>query len=265
MDMEMTKHLRATTIIALVGLEAKVDIGIYGVHTLLLKLIGSNLVHQADTPTLLLHINDDALAFLLDHLHGLVELLATVATHAAQDITGCTGRVDTHEDGLVVLPFSLDERHMLQTVAGLAERDQTEMTIGGWEINLLTDFYAGFFAETIGDKVLDRDDTKSPFLGLLLQLRHTGHGAVVVHDLHQRTGWIQTGQLTKIHCCFGMTGTTQHAVVLSIQRIDMTRTTESLRCGGGICKRKDGRGAVVCGYACRTTFQLIYRDRERCA
>ena len=173
MDMEMTKHLRATTIIALVGLEAKVDIGIYGVHTLLLKLIGSNLVHQADTPTLLLHINDDALAFLLDHLHGLVELLATVATHAAQDITGCTGRVDTHEDGLVVLPFSLDERHMLQTVAGLAERDQTEMTIGGWEINLLTDFYAGFFAETIGDKVLDRDDTKSPFLGLLLQRRST--------------------------------------------------------------------------------------------
>ena len=138
------------------------------------------------------------------------------------------------------------------------------MTIDGWQVYFLTYFNAGLFAETISNKILDRDDTKSPFLGLLLQLRHTGHGAVIIHNLHQCTGRIQAGQLTKIHRCFGMTGTTKHSVVLSIQRIDMARTAKSLRCGCGICKRKNGCSTVMSGYTCRTTLQLIYRDGERC-
>ena len=123
MDMEMTEHLSTATIITFIRPEAKVYIGIYRVQSLFLQLIGSNLVHQTDAPTLLLHINDDSLAFFLDHPHRLMELFTTVTTHAAQDIASGTGRVDTNKNGLIVFPASFDERHMLQTVAGLTERD----------------------------------------------------------------------------------------------------------------------------------------------
>ena len=56
------------------------DIGIDGVESLFLKFVGGNLVHQSDAASLLLHIDDDALAFFVNGLHGLMELFAAVAT-----------------------------------------------------------------------------------------------------------------------------------------------------------------------------------------
>ena len=63
-------------------------VGINRVVALFLEFVGGNLGHQADAASFLVEIEHHALAFLLNHLHRLMELLAAVATLAAEDVAG---------------------------------------------------------------------------------------------------------------------------------------------------------------------------------
>ena len=65
-------------------------ISVNSVHAAFLQLISLDFVHQADAATLLVHIDEYALAFFLDHLHCQVELLATLATHRTEYVASCT-------------------------------------------------------------------------------------------------------------------------------------------------------------------------------
>ena len=76
---EVSQHLCAAAIVALVGLEAQAEVGIYRVVAFLLQFLGSEFVHQAYAAALLLHIDDDPLALFLNLLHGAVQLFAAVA------------------------------------------------------------------------------------------------------------------------------------------------------------------------------------------
>lgn len=77
---EVAQHLRSAAVVALIGLEAEVGIGVHGVESLfLLQLVGGYFVHQSDAAALLLHIDEYALALFLNHFHGFVELLSAVA------------------------------------------------------------------------------------------------------------------------------------------------------------------------------------------
>ena len=89
---KVAEHLRAAAIVALVGLESEVSVGIDGVVALLLlELVGGNLVHQSDAAALLLHVDEHTLALLVDHLHGLVELVAAVAALRSKDVARGAG------------------------------------------------------------------------------------------------------------------------------------------------------------------------------
>lgn len=83
---KLMEYLGAHAVVALVGLVAELEIGIDGINALLLKLVSPDLVHQADSAALLTEIEDNAASLLLDHLHGLVELLAAVAALRSEDI-----------------------------------------------------------------------------------------------------------------------------------------------------------------------------------
>lgn len=79
LDAELAQNLGSAAIVTLVGLEAEVYVGFHRVEAFFLQFIGGNLVHQSDAAAFLLHIYHDALAFLVNLLHSLVELFATVA------------------------------------------------------------------------------------------------------------------------------------------------------------------------------------------
>jgi len=83
---DMAQHLCSTSVVALVGLESQVYVGVDGIKSLLLQLIGCNLVHQSDATTFLLHVDYHTLALFLDGLHGLVQLLAAVTALAAKNV-----------------------------------------------------------------------------------------------------------------------------------------------------------------------------------
>src|SRR3990172_2045388 len=65
-DPEIDKDLRADAIVPQVGLEPELDIRLDRVHALVLELICLELVHQTDTAAFLTHVEDDALAVLID-------------------------------------------------------------------------------------------------------------------------------------------------------------------------------------------------------
>ena len=94
----------------------------------------------------------------------------------------------THQHWLVFLPFSLDESQVLQPVALLTEGHQPEMAVVRRHIHLFAHLDERFLPQPVGNQVLDGDDLHAEALGNLLELRHAGHGAVVVDNLNQGSG-----------------------------------------------------------------------------
>ena len=164
-----------------------------------------------------------------------MELFSTVAALAAEDVSRSTRRVYADENGFVGLPMSFYQGHMLQTVACLPERNESEVTVDSRQLNLFTDLYARFPLESVLYYVCYGDDMQSPFLGFLLQLRHTCHRSVLVHDFHEYAGRIHSSQLAEVYGSFRMTGAAQHTVILCVKRVDVSRTSESLRCTLRVC------------------------------
>ena len=103
-DAHLTKYLGTNAILAFVGTEAEVYVGIDCVVALLLELVGGYLVHQSYAATFLAEIDDEAFALLLDHAHRLVELLAAIATLAAEDVARHAAGVHAHQHRLVLSP-----------------------------------------------------------------------------------------------------------------------------------------------------------------
>ena len=65
-------------------------IGVNGVHSTFLQLIGFDFVHQTDATSFLVHIYQHAFAFFFDHLHRQVQLFAALAAHRAEYVASGT-------------------------------------------------------------------------------------------------------------------------------------------------------------------------------
>src|SRR6185295_4441766 len=97
-DSQVAQDLGADAVIALVGPEAQALVGLDRVVSLLLQLVGAQLVHQADAAALLEEVEEDAVALLLDLLERAVELGAAVAAGGVEDVAGQALAVDADED-----------------------------------------------------------------------------------------------------------------------------------------------------------------------
>ena len=162
-----------------------------------------------------------------------------------------------YEDRLFLLPLTFDEGEVLQSVALLAEGNQAEMAVVGGHVNLFADFDERLFLQAVGNHILDADDLHVPLLGMFQQLGQTGHRTVFVHDLHEGTGRVESGHAAEVDGGFGVSAAAQHAVLLSIERVDVSRTSEGLWGGSWIGKGADGLGTVVGGDASGAALELI--------
>ena len=240
-------------------------VGINCIITFLLQLVGGNLVHESDTASFLLHVDKHSLPFFLYHLHRLVKLLATVTTTAAKDVACRTRGMHSDEDWLIFLPMSFYKGHMLKPVALLPEGYQSEVPILGRHVYFLTYFYYGLTFEPVGNKVLNGDDTHSPLLSILLQLRHTGHRTILIHYLHESACRIETGQAAKVNSSLSMSTATQHTIVLCVERINVSGTAKGLGSGREIGQRQNSCRTVVGRHTGGAAFQLINGYCEGCS
>ena len=85
--------------LAAVSLEAKLEVGLDGVATLFLKLIGAELGHEADAATFLLFVKENADAGGADGVEGKLKLLAAVAAERVEDVASEALRVDAADGG----------------------------------------------------------------------------------------------------------------------------------------------------------------------
>ena len=74
-DAEVDEDLGADAVLAAVGGQAELEVGVDGVAALLLEAVGADLVADADAAALVAaQVDDDAAALLGDELHRRVEL-----------------------------------------------------------------------------------------------------------------------------------------------------------------------------------------------
>ena len=240
------------------------NVGIYGIIALFLQLVSGYLVHQTYATPLLVEIDHNALAILVYHLHGPVQLFATVTTFTAKDITGHATAMHTHQNGLVGLPCSLDESHMLQAIALLPEGNDAKTAKFCGQLCLHSTLHDGFLLETVGNEVANADNLQSMFLSHLLELWHACHGTVLVENLYESSSRLQSCQACQIHRSLCMSGSLEHAFVLGIERIDMPWTSEVHWSAGGIGQGTYGGSSVVGTYARGTPIQEVNGDCEWC-
>ena len=87
-DGQVFENLRRHGVITLVGLVTEEEVGVNRIIALVLEIIRPQLVGQADSPSLLTQIDNDAGPLLGDPLHGAVQLGAAVAAQGAQYVAG---------------------------------------------------------------------------------------------------------------------------------------------------------------------------------
>ena len=80
MQTVIAQNLRADPVIAQVGLEPQVLVGLNRIHAPVLKLVGVDLVGQANPAPFLAHIQNDSPTLLRDHRHRPVELVPAVTS-----------------------------------------------------------------------------------------------------------------------------------------------------------------------------------------
>ena len=173
--------------------------------------------------------------------------------------------MNTHEHRLVFFPLTLYQGHVLESAAGLTERNKLEMSVFSRHIHHSAYAYQRLALQSVCNEVLNCYDFKIIFCCELHELRKTCHRTVVVHYLHQRTCRIKARELAEVYCCLRVSASSEHAVVLCIKRIYVARASEcpwrSLRIG----KSLDCLGPVVSRHTGRAAFELIHCNSERSA
>src|SRR5262249_13440928 len=124
---EIAQDLAADAVVAHVGLEAELLVRGDRVEALLLQLVSSQLVEEADAAALLQEVEEHAAPFLRDGLERERELRAAVAARGAEDVAGEARGMDAHEHRLVLVDLARDERDVLLVRHLGAETDDAEL------------------------------------------------------------------------------------------------------------------------------------------
>src|SRR5438067_7195795 len=96
---EIVKNLRAQSVIAQIGRETELRIGLDGIESFLLQLVSMNFCREADPAAFLPHIKEHAVSFLGDLAERCVKLVPAIASSRPEDIARQTFAVHAHERG----------------------------------------------------------------------------------------------------------------------------------------------------------------------
>src|SRR5438270_10925056 len=80
--------------------------------------------------------------------------------------------------------------------------------------------------QPVSRQVRDGDHHETVFFAEPDQVRHAGHGPVVVDDLADHAGWVQAREAGEIDGRLGLSTTLQHATGAGAQREDVSRSGE---------------------------------------
>src|ERR1035437_3769706 len=94
---KLPQDLRRQFVLAIIVVIAEFDIGLDGVETVVLQLVGLQLGHQAYAAPFLLLVNEDTGAGFGNHGKRPLKLLTAIAAHGMKHVAGQTLRVNAHQ------------------------------------------------------------------------------------------------------------------------------------------------------------------------
>lgn len=96
MNFEISKDTSGDTVVPLIRLMPQPDIRLHRVHALILKIVGLHLFPEADAPTFLSEVDQNACFSSTKILQGMPELIPTIASPRTKHVAGQTLRVYAH-------------------------------------------------------------------------------------------------------------------------------------------------------------------------
>src|SRR6266849_2022901 len=111
---QVVKDLAPDAVVTLVCRMAESFVRLDGVKSAILQVICVQLVEQPAPPTLLVaDVQDDAHPIACDHLHGGVQLSATIAAQAAEDVAGQALGMGAEEHRRLCIDFAENKREVV--------------------------------------------------------------------------------------------------------------------------------------------------------
>ena len=206
-------------------------VGLDRVQSPILQVVCMQLVQEPDTPSLLVpDVENYTHAVGADHLHRRMQLCATVAPKAAEDVARQAFRVRAQKNGPLRIDVAQHQREMILVAEDVFIG--VELPQAG---RLASDRNDGFdpacdelfIPPAVRDHLLDRDQLDVVLGGEGLEIGHACHGSVGLHDLGDHPRRIKPAEYCKVHRGLSLAGTSEHA---------------SIRCAKGKCV--SGHGEV---------------------
>ena len=225
---EVDEDLRADAVVAGVGGQAELEVGVDGVVAGVLQLVGLQLVHQPDAAALVAaHVEHHAAALPGHHRQRGVQLRAAVAAAGAEHVTGQALGVHPHQHVVAVAvrpgDVAADQRDVLDVLVDAGVADRAELAVPGRDAGLGDALDVLLVLAPPLDQVGDRDQREVVLVGEDPQLVGLRHRAFVLlaDDLADRARGLQAGQPGQVDGGLGVAGPAQHPAVLGAQRDDV--------------------------------------------
>jgi len=201
LDAEITQNLRSKPIGPEVGRKAQPLVRLDRVQSLILELIGTQLVMQPDPAAFLADVEDHAPALGRDQIHGKLELVAAIAPLRAEDITGQALGMHANENQPAGRDITHGQREVGTGIERICIRRDPELAVPRGQPCRRATAHQGFRLAAVGDQIGDRDNPDAMPGGKPLQVRHAGHRPVLGHDLALTMGDVSTGGpvLARVH------------------------------------------------------------------
>ena len=218
---EVDQDLGADAVVAQVGRQAELEVGVDGVIALLLQLVGLELVEQADAATLLGEVEQHALALGLDHRQRRLQLLAAVAAQRVEDVAGQALGVHADQHVLLARDLALDHRDVVLVVDQRAVADDREVAEAGRHRGRHDALDELVVAAPVGDQIGDRDHLEAVLVAVGREVADARHRAVLVLDLADHAGRRAARQAREVDRGLGVARALQHAAAARLQRMDV--------------------------------------------
>ncbi len=210
---------------------------------------------DADTaPLVTAQVHDHAAACLRDEPHRLLQLRATVALDAGEDVAGEALAVHPHEHRLVAGHVTAHECQMGLAVERALERVTAEVAPHRGHARVGDVFDELFVAESVPHQVGDRDEPQAVLVRESAQVVAACHLAAVEDQFAQHAGGRASGEAGEVDGGLGVAGALQHTALAGAQREDVPGSIErpcaevdvgeSPQRGGPVARRDAGRGAL---------------------
>ena len=204
---------------------------------------------NADAPSFLPHIEEDASSLVSDAFHRHLDLFSTVAAQAAEYLAGETLAVypDQHRFIGGYVPHHQCNVFIRVNIASVG--DGGEIAVRRRQLGFGHTVHQPVVAKSVGDEVRQGHDFNPESRGHSFKLGQPGHRAVFFQNLADDSARIEAGHSGQVNDGFSMSCPCQDAALSGAQREHVSRPDNILGLRGGVEHGLYRLGAVGCGDA----------------